>query len=176
MSYAVKHPDAVARLVLIGPGPLSMSGYGLLEDNIASRASKQEKLFMKEVEDSIAHQTASKELLKAYNKTMFRFFFFDALRVDSLWEIIKCTANDTTLELMLQDLARIKYDVRAGLSQLDIPLLVVCGREDPVGLFPTFEIKELNRKTMICWIEKSAHFPWAENPESFYLDIFNFLK
>lgn len=176
ISYAIKYPNTVARLVLVGPGPLNMSGYGLLEDNIMSRASKQEKLFMKEVGDSIAHQKASKELLRTYNRTLFRFFFFDALKADSLWEIIRCTANDTMLELMTQDLARINYDVRAGISQLDIPLLVVCGREDPVGLFPTFEIKDLNKKAKISWIEKSGHFPWAEQPDSFYSEVFNFLK
>jgi proline iminopeptidase len=176
ISYAIKHPDAVAKLVLIGPGPLDMSGYDLLADNIVSRASKQEKLFMKEVEDSMAHRTASKELLKAYNKTIFRFFFFDPLKVDSLWKMIKCTANDTTFELIMQDLARIKYDISAGISQLDIPLLVVCGRQDPVGVFPTFEIKELNKKAKICWIEKSGHFPWAEKPEPFYSEVLSFLK
>lgn len=176
MSYAIKYPDAVDKLVLIGPGPLDMSGFGLLEDNIVSRASKQEKLFMNEVEDSIAHHTASKEQLKAYSKTMFRFFFFDPLTVDSMWQIVKCTPNDTTLELMQQDLARIKYDLRPGISRLDIPMLVVCGREDPVGVFPTFEIKELNKKAKICWIEKSGHFPWAEQPEAFYSEVLDFLK
>ncbi len=176
MSYAIKHRDTVDRLVLIGPGPLDMSGFSLLDDNILSRASKQEKLFMNEVEDSIAHHTASKELLRAYSKTMFRFFFFDPLTVDSMWGIVRCTLNDTTLELMQQDLARIKYDVREGISLLDIPLLVVCGREDPVGVFPTFEIKELNKKAKISWIEKSGHFPWAERAEAFYPVVFDFLK
>ncbi len=175
-SYAIKYPDVVSRLVLIGPGPVDMSGYGIVGDDIMSRASKQEKLFMKEVEDSIANNTASKELRKAYSKTMFRFFFFDPVSVDSMWQIIKCTANDTTLELMMQDLARINYDLRPGISRLDIPVIVVCGRQDPVGVFPTFEIKELNPKVKVSWIEKCGHFPWAEQPEPFYSEVLAFLK
>ncbi len=176
LSYAIKNPDAVSKLILIGPGPLGMSGFSLLEDNIMSRASKPEKLFMKDVEDSIAHQAASKELLKAYSKTMFRFFFFDPLTVDSMWTIVKCTTNDMVLELMQQDLARIQYDLRSGISHVEIPILVVCGREDPVGVFPTFEIQELNKQAKISWIEKSGHFPWAEQPEPFYSEVSSFLK
>ncbi len=176
MSYAIKHPDAIAKLVLIGPGPLDASGFSLVEDNVMSRASKPELLFMKEVEDSIAHQTVSKELLKAYSKTMFRFFFFDPLTVDSMWGIVKCTVNETTTELMQRDLVRTQYDLRVGISQLNVPILVVCGRQDPVGVFPTFEIKELNKQAKISWIEKSGHFPWAEKPESFYSEVFSFLK
>lgn len=153
-----------------------MSGYGLIEDNLMSRASIKEKLFMKEVQDSIAHQTASKELLREFNRTLFRFFFYDALKVESSREVIRCTTSDIVLELMLQDLSRINYDIRSGISKLDIPLLVVCGREDPVGLFPTFGIKELNKKAKIAWIEKCGHFPWAEQPEAFYLEVLNFLK
>ncbi len=176
MSYAIKNPTAVERLILIGPGALDMSEFALVGDDIMSRASKDEKLFMNQAEDSMAHNTASKELLKAYSKTMFRFFFFDPLTVDSMWQIVKCTANDTVLELMMQDLARTNYNLRDGVSKLDIPMLVVCGRQDPVGLFPTFEIKELNAKAKISWIEKSGHFPWAERPEAFYTEVASFLK
>ncbi len=176
MSYAINHPRAVAGLVLIGPGPLDMPGYALMEDNITSRASKAEKIFMNEAEDSIAHHTASKELMRAYHKTFTRFLFYDAVRADSLAETIKATLNNAMEELMFRDLARINYDVRAGISRLDIPLLVVCGRQDPVGLFPTLAIRELNNKARICWIERSGHFPWVEEPEPFYSELFNFLK
>ncbi len=176
MSYAINNPRAVARLVLIGPGPLDMPGNALVEDDITSRASKAEKMFMNEAEDSMAHHTASKELMRAYHKTFTRFLFYDAVKADSLEETIRASLSDAMQELMFRDLARINYDLKAGVSRLNIPLLVVCGRQDPVGLFPTLAIKELNNKATICWIEKSGHFPWVEEPTSFYPKLFNFLK
>ncbi len=175
-SYAISHPKDVARLVLIGPGPLDLSGYELVEDNIFSRASKAEKMFMKEAGDSMAHHTASPELVRAFNRTFTRFLFFDALKVDSLLEKIKASINERMQELMMEDLARTKYDIRDGVSALGVPLLVVCGRQDPVGLFPTLGIKDLNKQAKIGWIEKSGHFPWVEQPEKFYSAVFDFLK
>jgi pimeloyl-ACP methyl ester carboxylesterase len=59
---------------------------------------------------------------------------------------------------------------------MQMPVLVICGREDPVGLFSTFAIKDLNKKAKIAWVEKSGHFPWVEQPETFYLELLNFLK
>ncbi len=175
-SYAIKHPDEVARLVLIGPGPLDLPGYEIMGDNIFSRASKAEKVFMNEAEDSIRHRTASPELMRAYDRTFLRFLFYDALMVDSLRQKIKASTNPAMRQLMLQDLGRIKYDVKLGVSQLTIPLMVICGREDPVGVFPAFLVRDLNRKARIRWIEKSGHFPWVEQPETFYRELFDFLK
>ncbi len=176
MSYAINNPQKVSRLVLIGPGPLDMSGYALVEDNITSRSSRAEKIFMKEAEDSISQGTASKELLREYNKTFTSHLFYDALRADSLMAAIKASLNNRITDLMLQDLARIRYDVKSGLSGLEIPMLVVCGRQDPVGLFSTILIKDLNKNARICWIEKSGHFPWVEEPEPFYAELLSFLK
>jgi len=34
----------------------------------------------------------------------------------------------------------------------------------------------LNKKAKIFWIEKSGHFPWVEQPESFYSGLLDFLK
>ncbi len=175
-SYAINHPQSVAKLVLIGPGPLDMSGYSLLADNIKSRASKAELLFMKAVRDSIDHHAASAELLKSYDKTFVRLLMHDALIADSLRDSIKATNNSAMLDLMLQDLARNRYDLKPGLSRLRIPMLVVCGRQDPVGVFPTIAIKDLNKTAKICWIEKSGHFPWVEAPEQFYSEVLKFLE
>ena len=176
MSYAIKYPGNVSTLALIGPGPLDLSGYELLRDNITSRASKEEKIFMNRVEDSMANGTVSKESVRAFSRTFLRLLFFDALKVDSLSELIRSTSNNTMQQLMLQDLYRINYNIKPGISRIDLPILVICGREDPVGLFSTFTIKELNKKAKIAWIEKSGHFPWVEQPDSFYSVLFDFLK
>jgi proline iminopeptidase len=177
LSYAINYPDHVQKLVVIGPGPLSLSGNSIIEDNIFSRANKEEKLFMKQAEDSMANHTASKELMRAYSKIFFRFFLFDAMKVDSLAEIIrKSTQNNAMQALMLQDLTRINYNLKPGISMLQMPVLAVCGRQDPVGVFPTFEIKDLNKKATIAWIEKAGHFPWLEQPEAFYPEVLKFLK
>ena len=177
MSYAIKYPGYTAKLVVIGPGPLALSEFGVIEDNIFSRANKEEKIFMKQAEDSMAHHSASRELLRAYSKIYIRFFLFDSMKVDSLAEILKkATQNNIMQDLMMRDLSRINYNLKPNISKLQMPFLVICGRQDPVGLFSTISIQELNKKAKISWIEKSGHFPWLEQPDGFYSELLAFLK
>ena len=176
MSYTARHPDHIAKLILIGPGPLEWSGYELLQDNIMSRASKAEKILMRQIQDSIADRTASRESMRTLNRTFLRLLFFDALNVDSLTPLINAPSNNAMQELMIHDLIRINYNLKPAIAKMQMPVLVICGREDPVGLFPTFAIKELNKRAKIIWVEKSGHFPWVERPESFYPELLGFLQ
>ena len=176
-SYAIKYPEHVVKLVLIGSGPLELSDYAIIEDDVTGRANKEEKNFMNQAEDSMAHHTASRELMKAYTRILIRFFLYDVSKQDSLIEIIKkATQNNTMQALMLQDLARIKYNLKPGITKLQVPILVMCGRQDPVGVFPTMMIKDLNKKANIVWVERAGHFVWLEQPEAFYPELFKFLK
>jgi len=114
--------------------------------------------------------------MRTLNRTFSRLLFFDALKVDSLGPLIGAGSNNAMQQLMLQDLHRINYNLKPAISTMQMPVLVICGREDPVGLFSTFAIKDLNKKAKIAWVEKSGHFPWVEQPETFYLELLNFLK
>lgn len=180
-SYAIKYPGSVNKLILIGPGPLELSDYNILEDNIFSRASKAEKIFMKQTEDSIYNQTTSKELLRKYYKLNARLLFFDVSKFDSVFEVRQKQKrlpkiNDRMEGLMMQDLVRINYNLKPEIAKLEIPIFIICGRQDPVGLFQTFTIKELNKNAKIVWIDKCGHFPWIENPKPFYSQLLNCLK
>ena len=172
ISYAIKYPDHIAKLILIGPGALELSDYKLIQASIASRATEAQKIFIKQVEDSIANHTASKELMRAYGRTFTQFLFYDTLKMRSL----EGRANPSTRDLMISDLFRINYNVKSRIAELDMPLLVVCGRQDPVGTIATPSVEKLNKKAKISWIENCGHFPWLEKPDAFYLELFNFLK
>lgn len=182
ISYAIKHPTSVAKLVLIGPGPLELSDYRIVEDNLYARYSKAEQAFMNLAIDSVFNNTASKELQREFNKTYIRFLFYDAWLYDSLSEkIIHRISNprfhnNKMQALMMQNLVRINYNVKPEIPKLGMPILVICGRQDPIGLFQAFTIKELNNKAKIAWINKCGHFPWIENPKPFYSQLLKFLK
>jgi pimeloyl-ACP methyl ester carboxylesterase len=65
--------------------------------------------------------------------------------------------------------------LKTKIRSINSPTLTICGRQDPVGLFPSIQLKELNDKFKLVWVEKSGHFPWLENHESFYKELFEFL-
>lgn len=181
-SYAIAYPHSVAKLVLVDPGPLKWEGFEqIIDDDINAKASKADRAVMQEARDSAAHHTASPALLQASLLTFDRLLFYDSRKFDSIYTALKAQhaipAHNARIEtLMEQDLTRIHYDATAGMATLEMPILVITGRQDPVSVFPTFAIKEANPRARIAWIERAGHFSWLENPKAFYSRLLRFLR
>ena len=176
VNFAIAHPTQINKLVLIGSGVLAFSDFDIQQDNIYARSSSAEKEYAARLEDSMK-TSKSRSLAVARAKQFLRLIIYDAKKTDSIFEEIrKAACNQNMTILMYQDLQKINYNVKNNIGSLNFPTLVICGRQDPIGLFPSIQLKELNNKFNIVWVEKSGHFPWLENPESFYREVFKFLQ
>jgi len=180
VNFGVAHPAQINKLVLIGSGPLAFSDFVIQEANIMARASMAEREYIEQLQDSISHAKSPSESIayrKRLGKQFLRLISYDATRIDSIFEeVSKSRTNQPMQFLMFQDLQKMNYNVKSKIGSLSFPTLVICGRQDPIGLFPSIYLKELNNKFKLVWIEKSGHFTWLENHESFYLELFKFLK
>ena len=180
VNFAIAHPTQINKLVLIGSGPLAFSDFVIQEANIMARASMAEREYIQRLQDSMSQAKSPSESLayrKQFGKQFLRLISYDATRIDSIFEeVSKSRTNPAMQFLMFQDLQKINYNVKNKIRSLNFPTLVICGRQDPIGLFPSIYLKELNNKFELVWIEKSGHFTWLENHESFFLAIFKFLK
>ena len=118
----------------------------------------------------------SPEQMKEFKMTFLRFLFFDASQGGDPGRADSSPEQRPDGRLDIQDLRRIHYDAKPLVQTLKTPLLVLCGRQDPVGIFQTMKVRELNPSAKIVWIERSGHFPWVEAPTPFYGETLSFLK
>jgi proline iminopeptidase len=180
VNFAIAHPAQINKLVLIGSGPLAFSDFVIQQDNIIARATRAEREYIERLQDSISRAESPSESAgyrRKFGKQFLRLISYDATRIDSIFEeVSKSKTNPKMQFLMFQDLQKINYNVKSKIGLLNFPTLVICGRQDPVGLFPSIQLKELNNKFNLVWVEKSGHFPWLENHESFYQEVFKFLQ
>jgi len=180
VNFAIAHPTQINKLVLIGSGPLAFSDFVIQEANIMARASIAEREYIEHLQDSISQAKSPSESIayrKQLGKQFLRLISYDATRIDSIFEeVSKSRTNQAMQFLMFQDLQKMNYNVKNKIGSLNFPTLVICGRQDPIGLFPSIYLKDLNNKFKLVWIEKSGHFTWLENHESFFLELFKFLK
>jgi proline iminopeptidase len=180
VNFAIAHPSQINKLVLIGSGPLAFSDFVIQQDNIIARATRAEREYIERLQDSISQAKSPSESAayrKQFGKQFLRLISYDAMRIDSIFEeVSKSKLNPKMQILMWQDLQRMNYNVKSKIGSLNFPTLVICGRQDPIGLFPSIYLKELNNKFNLVWVEKSGHFTWLEQPGAFYLELFKFLK
>jgi proline iminopeptidase len=180
VNFAIAHPSQINKLVLIGSGPLAFSDFMIQEANIRARATRVEMENLERLQDSMSQAKSPSEATayrKQFGKQFLRLISYDAMRIDTIFEeVSKSRTNFAMQFLMIQDLQKMNYNVKSKIGSLNFPTLVICGRQDPIGLFPSIYLKELNNKFNLVWVEKSGHFTWLEQPGPFFLELFKFLK
>jgi proline iminopeptidase len=175
MQFASTYPGTLDKLVLVGPGVLSQD-QDFAADNRRSKLSVEEILFSRKVQDSIANNTASDASQKKMDAMSMRLNLYDAFKADSILQVISNRQRNPVMErLMLMDMKK-HYNVRGAVAKFTFPFMVISGRQDPVAVFPTMDIMQLNRSAKVVWINRSGHIPWLEQPKSFYETIIPFLN
>ena len=95
-------------------------------------------------------------------------YFFDRKKALAFGAALKDGELHQDVNTMLfTDLAKNKYDLRAGLKKLDRPVLIVQGHQDPVGDKTPEDLHALIPGSTLAYINKSGHFPWLEQPDEF---------
>lgn len=178
MSFASEYPDRVTSLILVNPGPFKLD----LLTNEIYRHNKEVRLSTIEKQSRNSDlQQAQKERLAEEGKALVEKWellpvLYDRSKVDSMAPIInKGGLNPRMGGLMFQDLGKKGFDLSKKLSQLNKPIHIISGSQDP-GAFISYEIKLLLPKSQLHWINKSGHFPMYEQPEEFYTTVSEILS
>ena len=175
MYFASRYSGHVEKLVLVSPGTLSLD-QDFANDNRRSKLSKDEIMYSRVAGDSIRNNTAHPATQQKIAAIQFRLNIYDALKADSIMQLISKRQRNPVMErIMLADMAK-NYNVRGMVGQFPFPFLVISGRQDPVALFPTMDIMQLNPHAQIQWINKCGHMPWVEQPQIFYRTLLKFLQ
>ena len=59
------------------------------------------------------------------------------------------------------------YDSRPGLRQIDRPVLIVQGHQDPVATRPLKTFTRRSSRSVLTYVNQCGHFPWLEQPDDF---------
>lgn len=67
-------------------------------------------------------------------------------------------------------------DLRPALRQLNVPALVVAGRQDPMDPAMQYELHLALKSSRLVLLERCGHFAWLEQPREFYSAVREFLE
>ena len=69
-----------------------------------------------------------------------------------------------------------KIDLSELSRSYNKPVLVLHGRQDPVGELIPYIVSQTYPNSKLVFIEQAGHFSWLEQPEIFKNDIISFLN
>jgi pimeloyl-ACP methyl ester carboxylesterase len=178
MSFATEYPSRVKSLLLIDPGPFKLTPElnEIYAHNKESRLTPADLQSRDAVSKKMRAGTATQEEKELYYKWELIPVLYDRTKVDSLiTKINKGGLNPTMGSLMFQSLAKQRFDLSKKLSAFTKPIHIITGSQDP-GAFVSYEIKIVNPKAQLHWINKAGHFPMYEQPGLFYSTLFKALS
>jgi len=160
-AYAAKYPDKVERLVLLASGGITPKFFDYFYSNISFRLHQ---------EDLDEGKRATAGDLLAELKPIWPGYFFSRERGLATKQLLDSTlANKgastidrfTTNNYIATTATRVK-----GLHNYKNKVIMIQGRQDPIGESTVYETKALLPQTQFFFIEKCGHMPWLEEEKA----------
>ncbi len=177
MAYAADYPGSVKTLVLVGSGGINLDFIGYFGANIRGRLLPMELAAEAYWSDSTRVAADPKRASYEQLRAILPAYVFDRKHALPLVEAVTPKAyNSPVNTLMWANLQKINYDLRSALQAFEQPVLVVQGRQDVIGESTAFQIHHTFPNSTLEFIEECGHFPWIEQPQSFYKMVLAFLQ
>ncbi len=168
--YAIHHPERVARLALVSPAAATARGRAEFERRFAERARSP---WIAEERERLAASGLRERDPEAYRRRTFELavapYFKDPERVHQLTAF---RVTGRTQDEVWRSLG--EYDLRADLSRLSLPALVIHGRHDPIPLSEAEDTARRLKASLIVF-EESGHVPYVEETSRFVKVVNGFL-
>jgi proline iminopeptidase len=160
MHYAAAYPERVDRLVLVGTAPVATEFMDAYRDNLELRLGP--------------------EALQSNDPAGFRrvlpAFFFDREKGAAFAASFPPGQLHVDVSQLLgAEMMRPGADLRPQLKNFVRPVLMVCGRQDPIDARMSYETHLALKGSELQFINRCGHFPWIEQPQKFSEIVRRFL-
>lgn len=191
MNYAASYPEFVSNLILVCSAPPSYTLWNFLYDNQFARRSRAEldsmdllhKIFSvktdRELDSLKTADPTSKEVL-AYKNFMaihVRAMYYDRNKISpEYFDTLFYNFNFQPIPIIDREVIETKWDITKSLKKLNIPALIVYGRQDDQGESTFYMQKECLRFSEMHVIEKCGHEILEEQADEFFKILLDYVK
>jgi proline iminopeptidase len=174
-NYASDYPNSISSLILVESVGLNTRLWDYFGDNLWSRLLPSDKELAEYWSDSIIVANDFKRARFEYQKAIMPAYFYD--RKNSLLLSQNLKPEDWNIDVwwfIWDDMDKI--DLSEISRSYNKPVLVLHGRQDPVGELIPIDVSQTYPNSKLVFIEQAGHFPWLEQPEVFTDVIISFLN
>jgi proline iminopeptidase len=178
--YAMRYPDRVSRMVLIGPMPLRRSELDRSFAEIRASRSPEETERLLAARDAVRADPGNADACRGFYVLWFRPFFADPAdmtksRGDFCVSSTEALRN-AGLAVGRHTMASLgDFDWRDSLNRVSSPVLVLHGNQDPIPVSAAKEWAAAFPNARLLLLEGVGHFPYVEAPEAFFPAVDAFL-
>lgn len=182
MNYASSYPQYVTKLILICSAPPSYKIWDVLFDNQFVRRSVSELDSMNTLReifsvkthkelDSLKRVNSSSREVMAFKNFMaihIRALYYERNKLPQGFDEFFANFNFQPIPFIDKEILETKWDITSDLKKLNIPALIIYGRQDDQGESTFYLQKESLKNSEMHVIEKCGHIIWEDQPGEFY--------
>lgn len=164
--YGIKYPKHTSKIILQATAGTNNNFQRYYGDNISKGLTESDFTKLEAIrKDTTAGRFASfKILIKGY--------FYDPAKSSLFLNFPQEEApyfyNPSFFNAFRNDPGYKNFDISKQAYNLDIPVRIIQGRQDPVNGGTQERLNERLKNSKIYYIERAGHFPWLEQPDAFF--------
>lgn len=175
MFYGTAHPQAARALVLVGSAGLTTDFQAYFYDNIHLRLLPSDLDADAYWRDPGRKRSEPDRTGLEVRRGVLPGYFYNR---KNMWPFVQFTEQRGSFNPLVNRIIFREYGTKnlgPAMMGFDKPVLLVMGRQDPIGETTQYQIKAAAKQAQLSFIEKSGHFPWIEEPAAFYKTLRAFL-
>ena len=179
MNYAIKHPDHVSALILLNSAPANYKGQKAYAEEFAKRTLPIKNEINPLFNEKEFEKLSSSNIDTIY-RTLFSVYFYKPKQVSELTINMNEESVKSGLQVMkvMTETSWMKPDIDLipQLEKLNVPTLVVHGKQDINPLRSAQKIMEAIPHAQMVVLEHCGHFSYIEKPDQLFARIHLFLS
>lgn len=175
--YADAYPQSISKLILLESGGLNTDFFAYFGDNINSRLWAEDLEMVNYWRDSTRMADDFHHAITEQIKAKMPGYFFDREIALKYRDGIK--DSDFSFEMgrwMWGDIIGNDLDLTKKETEFTNPVLILHGRQDPVGESVPQFLSQYYKNTKLIFIERAGHYSWIEQPEKVKISIKSFME
>jgi len=178
LDYASKFPTSIKGLVLVDSGGPSFAGAEAFSDNMKARMSADDLSAQRYWSQP---DVVSKDPMRAAIEGIRAILpsqFYDRTKAHQAIAILKAGKehyNPEADEHLSPDYEQGAPARIEALRKVDVPTLILHGRQDPMPESVALENQKLLKGSRLVWLDRCGHWPWIEQPAALEKALFEFL-
>jgi len=173
-AYATVHPEVIDKIVLSASGGIDLGLLDYFRESLNSKLTAAQR-------DTIDYWAARMEgedgqyarLQRA--KVLAHAYVLDTTYYPVIAERLT-QINPDVNQLMWDNLHRIQFDCRKYLRDVDIPVLIIQGKQDIVRAETAEASRQAFRNSKVIFMDHCIHYGWLDNPEVYFKEVIGFLR
>lgn len=177
MAYAAEHPDRVAGLVLVGSGGITSDFVWDYNAGLTARLTDAEKKEIGKWQNPSGLGGDPERAVVEISRIVAPAMMVDRKLAERLaQETLVPERFNPRVTLALQPWLRSGYDFRKPLKALTVPVIIIQGRQDPIGEATAQLIKNSFKSSDLRLLENCGHWPFLEKRDEFAKLLESFLN